>query len=326
MCDIGRFDYHWIEGEQRLQRPLFRTEAGTLEPIPWRHALAKVAERVDAAGGPSVLRLLISAHASLEELFVIGRLGGAFGLPEEGVAVSWRTRTKLQPPRARFKISPVDAPNVRGARDLGFPVNVTSSGEADISAFRSEVESGRVAALYVFDPGPEGSIGDTAWIIEARRAAKLPHLFVQGVLLTELAEVADVVLPGASWVEKDASYVNEQGRLQGTARAIAAPGDAQEDWQVLVNLGLALGASITYTSSGEIRSELAAAMSGNGTYAALTSLEFARPVPARHWLESSNPSERWKWDFMFQDLPPVKFIGKPVATSWFNGFPVKEKT
>jgi len=42
-------------------------------------------------------------------------------------------------------------------------------------------------------------------------------------------------------------------------------------------------------------------------YAALREVAFSRPVSARHWLQASNPSERWKWDFMFQDLPPVKF-------------------
>ena len=41
-------------------------------------------------------------------------------------------------------------------------------------------------------------------------------------------------------------------------------------------------------------------------YAALDQLVFTRPIPARNWLQASNPSERWKWDFMFQDLPPVK--------------------
>ena len=39
MCDIGRFDYRWIEGDERLQRPLLRTEAGTLEPTDWRNAV-----------------------------------------------------------------------------------------------------------------------------------------------------------------------------------------------------------------------------------------------------------------------------------------------
>jgi len=42
-------------------------------------------------------------------------------------------------------------------------------------------------------------------------------------------------------------------------------------------------------------------------YDALPQMTFSRPVPARHWLQASNPMERWKWDFMFQDLPPVKF-------------------
>ncbi len=315
MCDIGRFDYHWTESEDRISRPLVRDDAGSLEPTDWTNALTKVADRVTEAGGPAGLRLLISAHASLEELFVIGRLGGALGVPEEGVAVSWRYREKPQPPGSKFRISAVDAPNLNGARDLGFPVISSASGEADISAFRAGVESGNVRALYVFDPGPDGSIGDTSWIVAARLSGTLKTLIVHGVLMTELAKAADIVLPGASWVEKDAAYVNEQGRLQGAARVIPSPGDAQDNWQVLVNVGLALGAAVKYTGSGEIRSELAAAMAGNPRYDALTKLAFARPVAAANWLQASNPSERWKWDFMFQDLPPVKFAGRPIATS-----------
>ena len=315
MCDIGRFDYRWIEGDDRLQRPLLRTDAGALQPTDWANALAKLADRVTAAGGQSSLRFFVSAHASLEELFLIGRLGGAFGLPESGVAVSWRRRDKPQPPNARFKIPADDAPNIRGARDLGFPVKTAADGSADVSGFRADVEQGRVSALYVFDPGPEGYMGDVSWIIEARRSGKLPLLIVHGVLMSALAREADVVLPGAAWVEKDAAYVNGQGRLQGAARVISAPGDAQEDWQVFVNVGLALGAGFTYTGSGAIRGEIEAALSGNAAYAGLGELQFARPVTARHWLQASNPSERWKWDFMFQDLPPVKFAGTPRATS-----------
>jgi hypothetical protein len=49
-----------------------------------------------------------------------------------------------------------------------------------------------------------------------------------------------------------------------------------------------------------------------------------RDVAARHWLQASNPSERWKWDFMFQDLPPVKFAGRPAATSLTSGLPLRE--
>jgi NADH-quinone oxidoreductase subunit G len=330
MCDIGRFDYRWIEGGERLHRPLLRSEAGTLEPTDWTNAVTKLADRVTATGGSS-LRFLISAHASLEELFLIGKIGGSLGLPEEGVAVSWRTRVKPQPPRAKFKIPPVDAPNVNGAHDLGFPVRANAEGAADLTAFRAQVEGGRVACLYVIDPGPEGSIGDMAWVVAARKSGKLPLLVVQGVLMTELAQAADIVLPGTAWVEKDAAYVSGTGRLQGAARAIIAPGDAQEDWQVLVNVGLALGVAMSYTSSAAVRSELAAALADGSVptevrerYAGLTNLAFARPVSAKHWLTTSNPSERWKWDFMFQDLPPVKFAGMPAASSLMNGLRLKE--
>jgi NADH-quinone oxidoreductase subunit G len=322
MCDIGRFDYRWIEGEDRLQRPLLRTEAGTLEPTDWRDAIAKLADRVTATGGPAALRLFVSAHASLEELALVGRLGGAFGLPEEGVAVSWRRREKPQPPRVKFRIPPVDAPNVLGAVDLGFPVRITPAGEADVAAFRAAVEAGTVGTLYVFDPGPEGSIGDVSWIIDARRSGRLQHLAVQGVLMTPLAQAADIVLPGASWVEKDASYVNGEGRLQAAARAMAPPGDALEDWQIFVNVGLALGAALTYTSSQEVRADIASALAGNERYAGLTTLAFARPVSARNWLQASNPSERWKWDFMFQDLPPTKFEGRPSLGALLNAIPL----
>ena len=315
MCDIGRFDYRWIESDDRLRRPLVRSEAGAHQPVDWREALAKVADHVAAAGGPAALRFLVSAHASLEELALIGRLGSALGVPEDGVAIAWRRREKPQPPRVKFRIPPVDAPNLQGARDLGFPVNSTGAGDADLSAFRREVEQGRVSLLYVFDPSPAGYIGDVSWIIEARRKGQLPRLIVHGVLMTELAAAADVVLPGASWVEKDASYVNQDGRLQGAARAIAPPGDAQEDWQIFVNVGLALGAALTYSSSQDVRAELAASLSRIERYAGLAQLAFARPVPAQHWLQASNPSERWKWDFMFADLPPVKFAGAPLATS-----------
>jgi NADH-quinone oxidoreductase subunit G len=323
MCDIGRFDYRWIEGDDRLQRPLVRTEAGTLEPTDWRNAVTKVVDRITEAG-PSALRFVVSAHASLEELALVGRLGGALGVEAEGVAVSWRRRDKPQPPEAKFRIPPVEAPNVRGATDLGFPVKATATGDPDLAAFREAVGQGRVGVLYVFDPGPEGSIGDVSWIIEARRAGHIKHLIVQGVLMTPLCRAADVVLPGASWVEKDASYVNDQGRLQPAARAIAPPGEALEDWQIFVNVGLALGVELTYTSTQEIRADIAAALPNNERYAGLTTLAFARPVPARHWLQASNPSERWKWDFMFQDLPPVKFEGRPAAPTWLAGIKLTE--
>ena len=197
--------------------------------------------------------------------------------------------------------------------------------KADISALRVAVEAGRVSALYVFDPGPDGSIGHTEWILEARASGRLPLLIVQGVLLTDLARAADFVLPGASYVEKEASYTNEQGRLQGTARAIAPPGEALEDWQILVNLSVTLGVPFDYTTPAEVRAAIAERFHDVAGFEGITDLTFARPLPAEHWLQASNPSERWKWDFMFQDLPPVKGSVDPLSLPLPPGMiPLKE--
>ncbi len=65
-------------------------------------------------------------------------------------------------------------------------------------------------------------------------------------------------------------------------------------------------------------------MTGNQAYANLSTLSFAKAVAARHWLQASNPSERWKWDFMFQDLPPVKFEGRHGLSSLLDVIPMKE--
>jgi len=317
MCDIGRFEYHWIEGDDRVRKPIERTSAGAHQPVTWHEMLSKVCDRLAAVGTstPDGVRFLVSAHASHEELFLLRRLSEELLGGTQAIAVSWRYREKPQPEGAKFKVPAVDAPNVNGARALGLVSGAIGADvrDADIAALRTAVEDGRVQALYVFDPGPEGSIGDAQWIVDARERGALPLLIVQGVLMSALARAADFVLPGASYVEKEASYTNEHGRLQGTARAVPPPGEAMEDWQILVNLGLALGVPFDYTASAQVRAGIAARFSDVAELGGITALTFARPVSAQHWLQSSNPSERWKWDFMFQDLPPIKGELDPTA-------------
>jgi NADH-quinone oxidoreductase subunit G len=299
MCDIGRFNLDWMEGEQRLRRPLLKRN-GTQAPSNWDDALAAI--RAQAPGAGSGVRFLASAHASLEELHLLKAMAGGV----DAVTISWRYTPKSQPARTKFVVPAVDAPNLRGARDLGFRVPADSA-PADLSALRADVEAGRVQALYVFDPGPDGSIGDLSWVLDARKAGRLPLFIYQGVLLTPLAAEADVVLPGACFAEKDATYTNWQGRVQATAQAIVPPGDAQEDWRIFMRVAPALGATIDATTAQAIREAVANGLTTIPGYETLINMTFKRPVPQRTWLQTSNPSERWKWDFMFQDLPPIKF-------------------
>jgi NADH-quinone oxidoreductase subunit G len=302
MCDIGRFDYAWVEGDRRVRQPRLR-RGSSWDAVPWTDALIAVKDAVDAAGGPGAVRFYASAHASLEELFVLKQVAGGTG----GVTMGWRVREKPQPAGTKFKIPAVDAPNVRGARDLGYAVGAPGQPPPDVPALKQAVEAGQVKVLYVFDPGPDGSIGETDWIIAARQAGKIATLIVQGVLHTPLADASDVLLAGCAWVEKDATYTNMTGHVQASSRVIMPPGDAGEDWQIFEKLGVVFGTNVAYASAAAVRDAIATELSSVPGYDTLKAIGFSRPVSARHWLQASNPSERWKWDFMFQDLPPIKF-------------------
>jgi NADH-quinone oxidoreductase subunit G len=301
MCDIGRFDYGWVEGDRRVRQPRLR-RGSSWDAVPWADALIAVKDAVDAAGGPGAVRFFASAHASLEELFVLKQVAGGTG----NVTIGWRMREKPQPANTKFKIPAADAPNVRGARDLGYAVGAAGQA-ANVAPLRAAVEAGQIKVLYVFDPGPDGSIGETDWIIAARQSGKIATLIVQGVLHTPLADAADILLAGAAWVEKDATYTNMTGHVQGSSRVILPPGDAGEDWQIFEKLGVVFGSNVAYASAAAVREAIANELAAVPGYDTLKTIGFSRPVPARHWLQASNPSERWKWDFMFQDLPPIKF-------------------
>jgi hypothetical protein len=77
----------------------------------------------------------------------------------------------------------------------------------------------------------------------------------------------------------------------------------------------ALGKPLGYTSAADIRADMAATLPKEAGMRGIADAAFAKPVTARNWLQASNPMERWKWDFMFQDLPPVKTedMLKPAA-------------
>ncbi len=307
MCDIGRFTFGWVEGDTRLRRPEVRTRDGALQHVTWKDALSRVRDVMAAAAraGQGAVQFLTSAHASVEELFLLKRLAaetpGAGGLH-----VTYTRSEKVQPATTRFHIPATDAPNLNGAADLGLRIGAGLSGDADLSALKAAVAAGSVSLVYIVDLGPDGSMGDMQWLIDARTAGRVGTLVYEGVVTTALAAVADIILPGSAWVEKDAVYTNDQGHVQASSKAITPPGEAVDDWQILTSVGAALGLDFTYTSSQQVRAAVAASLASLPAYASLADTTFNRPVTAEHWLQSSNPMERMKWQDLFQDLPPVK--------------------
>ena len=71
------------------------------------------------------------------------------------------------------------------------------------------------------------------------------------------AHRADVILPGAAYTEKNATYVNTEGRAQMARLAVFPPGEAREDWKIVRALAEALGKTLPYDSLGQVRRRLA---------------------------------------------------------------------
>ncbi len=78
------------------------------------------------------------------------------------------------------------------------------------------------------------------------------------------AHAADIILPAASYAEKDGTYVNTEGRVQFAERAVFAPGDAREDWTILRALADALSVSVGFDSYAELQGAMIKAVPALG--------------------------------------------------------------
>jgi NADH-quinone oxidoreductase subunit G len=78
------------------------------------------------------------------------------------------------------------------------------------------------------------------------------------------AHHADIILPGASYAEKDGTYVNTEGRVQFAEKAVFAPGDAREDWTILRALADALGVTVGFDSFEQLQAQMIAAVPALG--------------------------------------------------------------
>ena len=87
--------------------------------------------------------------------------------------------------------------------------------------------------------------------------SELEFLAVQDLFLTETARYADVVLPGASFAEKDGTYVNTERRIQLSKKAVEPPGDARGDLEIIIDLSNRVGLPTPFDNAAEVMDEIA---------------------------------------------------------------------
>jgi formate dehydrogenase major subunit len=108
--------------------------------------------------------------------------------------------------------------------------------------------------MYILGENPAMSDPDVA---HARQAlAELEHLVVQDIFLTETACYADVILPASAWPEKTGTVTNTNRQVQMGRKALPCPGEAREDWAIVVDLAQRLGVPWAYSHPREVFAEM----------------------------------------------------------------------
>jgi formate dehydrogenase major subunit len=136
--------------------------------------------------------------------------------------------------------------------------NIASQKGLTVVEIMDAVHAGDIRGMYVLGENPAMSDPD---VDHARDAlAKLEHLVVQDIFLTETANYADVILPSSAWAEKTGTVTNTNRQVQMGRPAVAPPGEAKEDWWITVELAKRLGLGWTYTHPKEVFAEMKLSM------------------------------------------------------------------
>ncbi len=114
---------------------------------------------------------------------------------------------------------------------------------------------GQLKCMYIMGENPILSDPDATHVAHALK--KLDFLVVQDIFLTETAELADVVLPAASFAEKDGTFSNTERRVQRVRKAVEPEGNAKADWEIICLVATAMGYPLKYKSVSEIMDEIA---------------------------------------------------------------------
>jgi formate dehydrogenase alpha subunit len=114
---------------------------------------------------------------------------------------------------------------------------------------------GDIKGMYIMGENPMGSSPDLAEVEHGLK--NLDFLVVQDMFLSETAALADVVLPVASFAEKDGTFTNTERRVQLVRKAVEPPGEARPDWQIVCDISTAMGYAMSYPSTAAIMEEIA---------------------------------------------------------------------
>jgi len=152
----------------------------------------------------------------------------------------------------------VETADIRGQFENVWGTSLDPNRGLTVVEIMDAVHADEIKGMYIMGENPAMSDPD----VDHARAglAKLEHLVVQDLFLTETAFHADVVLPASAWPEKDGTVTNTNRQVQMGRAALPLPGDARQDWWIVQELANRLGLDWAYTHPRDVFAEMTEVM------------------------------------------------------------------
>ena len=234
--------------------------------IPRAELTAAARTYAEAPAASILYAMGITQHVSgtdnVKSLANLAMLCGNVGIPGGGVN-PLRGQNNVQGacdmgglPNVYTGYQKVDDPTVRKRMESAWGVDrLPDRPGLTATEMMNKAHEGELKALYIIGENPMVSDPD---LNHAEKSLKnLDFLVVQDIFLTETARLADVVLPSASFAEKDGTFTNTERKVQRVRKAVMPPGKAREDGVILCDLSKRLGYAMSYKDSREVMEEIA---------------------------------------------------------------------
>jgi formate dehydrogenase major subunit len=152
----------------------------------------------------------------------------------------------------------VENTEIRAKYEAAWGVTLDPKRGKTVVEIMDAVHNDEIKGMYIMGENPAMSDPD---LNHARGAlARLEHLVVQDIFLTETASYADVILPASAWPEKDGTVTNTNRQVQMGRKALPLPGDARQDLWIIQDLAQRIGCKWNYQHVSEVFTEMASMM------------------------------------------------------------------
>ncbi len=246
ICDFGRYGFGFIDDPNRLLSPA-RREGPKAEEISWEEALPLLVHRLRQYA-PEEVGILASPQMANEDLFLLKRLVDHLGIPH----VDFR----VPPPEPGYEdqilIRADKNPNSKGAELIGL---LPRDGGLDAYGMLRAARARRLRCLWVFHHDLTRAAWDEAEVLDSLLA--LDWLIFQGSNQNGMSPYAHLVLPSATYAEREGTFTNFEGQVQRFWKAVEPLGESLADWEILARVGEAVGLGLQPTTAGDLFKALA---------------------------------------------------------------------